>query len=236
VGQPPPTRLSLPLFPVRATYVLLVINVLIYFVTATAEQWLYLGALQPALILIQGQGWRLLTSGFLHWNLLHIVFNMYALYGLGRLLERFFGLARFLGVYFTAMWGSSILALLLMRWDAWGAGASGAILGVLGALVVYYGRYRDTLVGGRDVLNEMLRIAVINFGLSLLAHVSLWGHVGGFIGGAMAGYALYPRYRYVSTPKPHLHRAPLTPGQWVALALSILLWGALLGVGFWVRV
>lgn len=84
-----------------------------------------------------GQWWRLLTSVFLHFGLLHVAFNMLALYVNGLMAERIFGSVRYLVIYLVAGLAGSVASLL---WHPVvnGAGASGAIFGILGALLAFF--------------------------------------------------------------------------------------------------
>jgi rhomboid protease GluP len=193
----PHPRLRLPSHPVRVTYGLLALNVLVFVIDMLLNGLLtQLGALLPAWVGRYGEWWRLITTGFLHADLLHIAFNMYALYNLGRLLERFYGSIRVSVIYALSLMGSSTLVLLLSSPDVPTVGASGAIMGMLGGLLAYYWRYRDSLVGGRNYLNQLIRLALINIGIGLLPGISMWGHAGGFLAGLGVGWALHPRYRF----------------------------------------
>src|SRR3954447_14319623 len=83
----------------------------------------------------QGEYWRLVTGGFLHAGLLHILFNMYLLWILGQMLEPMLGSGRFAALYFTSLlWGS--FGALLLTPDAHTVGASGAVFGLMGAAAV----------------------------------------------------------------------------------------------------
>ncbi len=194
--QPRP-RMRLPSHPVIVTYGVLVLNVVVFAIDALLNSQLTrLGALLPAWVGRYGEWWRLITAGFLHADLLHIAFNMYALYNLGRLLERFYGSARTSILYILSLIGSSTLVLLLSSPEVPTVGASGAIMGMLGGLLAYYWRYRDALAGGRNYLNQLIRLALINIGIGLLPGISMWGHAGGFLAGLGVGWALHPRYSY----------------------------------------
>jgi membrane associated rhomboid family serine protease len=126
--------------------------------------------------------WRLVTSGFLHANFLHIAFNMYLLWILGRQLESVMGHARFGALYLTALlWGS--LGALLQTTTVEVVGASGAVFGLMGATAIElrrrgYAPFSGGL-GGLIVLN-----LVIGFIPSF--HVAWGGHVGGLVGGVLA--------------------------------------------------
>ena len=140
-----------------------------------------------------GEWYRIVTSGFLHANLLHLGFNMFVLYQLGMLLEPALGRLRFGLVYAVAML-SGALGVLLISPNTLTVGASGAVFGLMGAGVAAM-RSRgidpfSTGLGGMIVLN-----LAITFTLS--RYISVGGHVGGLIGGFLAGWIftdLGPRY------------------------------------------
>ncbi len=131
-----------------------------------------------------GEWWRLLTSAFLHGNLLHIAINMLVLWFVGAPVEEALGRARFLALYLVSALSGAAGALLLDPLD-FTIGASGAIWGILGAAVVFE-RQRNYVLGGMAlpliVLNLLFTITVPN--------VSLGGHLGGAVGGALCGLAL----------------------------------------------
>ncbi|MFL6204057.1 MAG: rhomboid family intramembrane serine protease [Acidimicrobiales bacterium] len=133
-----------------------------------------------------GEWYRLVTSGFLHINVIHIAFNMLALYYLGNLLEPAFGRVRFLAVYFVSMLVGS-LGVVLVTPDRLTVGASGAVFGLMGfAFMALRSRGIDpfsTGLGGTIILN-----LIITFTLS--SYISVGGHIGGLIGGTLCGYLL----------------------------------------------
>lgn len=219
VPTAPPRRLRLPRFSVRGTYWLIGINVVVFLIDIVTGQTITAyGALMPLLVLQFRQWWRLVAAGFLHADIIHITFNLYAFYGLGRLMERFFGLRRFLIVYAASLLGCSVLVTLFSNLRTPTVGASGAIMGVLGAMVVFFWRYRDLLVGGRGFLSQLARMALINIGIGLLPGISWWGHLGGFLTGAAAGAVLLPRYQAPTSLTDQLELQPLTPRDGLGLA------------------
>ena len=141
----------------------------------------------------EGEWWRLVTSGFLHVNVIHIAFNMYVLYRLGQLLEPVLGRVAFTLAYFVAMLGGG-LGVMILSPDEYTVGASGAVFGLMGlAVAVFRSRginVMDTGLGATILLN-----LVITFTLS--SYISVGGHVGGLIVGFLAGWILTdagPRY------------------------------------------
>ena len=129
--------------------------------------------------------WRLLTSGFLHDGLLHILFNMVFLYFMGPMLEPAIGRRNFVVVYFVSLLAGSFGSLLFQP-DSPTIGASGALFGVLGALIVV-AHYR-----GISIWQSGLGLTlVINLVFSLsIAGISLGGHLGGVVGGAICGWLI----------------------------------------------
>ena len=141
----------------------------------------------------QGEWWRLITSAFLHFGLVHLLMNMACLLGSGPVTERFLGNAGFAVLYFLAAVGGSLASL---GWspNVVSAGASGAICGVNGALIVILLRSRNTIPPA--VYQFLLRGPVLLLGFVLLAaffvkRVDHAGHIGGLVVGLLAGVALY---------------------------------------------
>jgi membrane associated rhomboid family serine protease len=135
-----------------------------------------------------GGWWRLVTSMFLHENLLHIAFNMFALWVIGTPVEQYLGRARYIGLYFVSGLAGSAGALLQTPTTPV-LGASGAIFGILGAMLII-----EWQVTGRLAGNAMTWI-VINLGISFtISNISWGGHVGGLIGGILVTLA-YAHWR-----------------------------------------
>jgi membrane associated rhomboid family serine protease len=131
-----------------------------------------------------GGWWRLVTTMFLHASVLHIAFNMFALWFIGRPVEQYLGTARYIGLYFVS--GLAGSAGALVQTPGVTVGASGAIFGILGAMLII-----EWQVTGRLAGNAMTLI-VINLAFSFaIPGISWGGHVGGLIGGilVMLAYA-----------------------------------------------
>ena len=177
------------------TMVLIGINLAVFLVTALqarsamnlAPSSLYLqGSLIPVEV-TSGDYWRLLTAGFLHANLIHIATNMVSLYVLGVPLERILGRGRFLLIYALSLLGSSVSVLLFSGPNVLTIGASGAIYGLMGALLVTFKRL------GYD-LKQLLIVVAINIYITFqFPGISWQGHLGGLVVGAIVGAAMvYP--------------------------------------------
>jgi membrane associated rhomboid family serine protease len=148
-------------------------------------------------------GWyRLVSSGFLHFGIIHLAFNMYLLYMLGQMLEPAVGRVRFALVYFAALLGGSAGAMLLQPNSLHG-GASGAVFGLIGAAFVGY-RMRgvnpfQTGIGMLLLLNLFITFAIPG--------ISIGGHLGGVVAGAICGVIVlapghkgYPRWVSYAVP------------------------------------
>jgi len=139
-----------------------------------------------------GQWWRLFSSMFLHGSLLHLVFNMIALWQVGRLTERIFGSTRFLALYFIAGVSGSIASVL---WNPHvnSVGASGAIFGIIGGLLAFLSRPNT---GVPPTVVTELRASLVPFLLFSLwmgfvyPHTDNAAHIGGLVGGWLAGLLL----------------------------------------------
>ena len=137
------------------------------------------GALFGPLV-ADGDWWRLLTAAFLHYGPVHLAMNMLVLWWFGPTLEEALGSSRFLLLYVASGLAGSAGALLLSP-NAVTVGASGAIYGLFGAILVLE-RQGNYIFGG-----SVIPLLVINFAITLfIPGISKGGHIGGFIGGALA--------------------------------------------------
>ncbi len=135
-----------------------------------------------------GEWWRAITAGFLHSGLLHLGLNMAILYMLGPALEGALGRIRFTALYFTALIASSLGALLLSP-NAYTVGASGAIFGLMGAIIV--GQHSMGIDPRRS---GILTLLVLNLVFTfLIPGIAVGGHLGGLAGGLVAGWILFRR-------------------------------------------
>lgn len=135
----------------------------------------------------EGEYWRLVTSGFLHYGPLHLLLNMYALYILGGLLEPAIGKLRFALVYFVSLLAGSFGAVLLTPYGNT-AGASGAVFGMMGAaLIVMRSRGIDPMSTGLPLILGLNLVITFTFA----GFISVGGHLGGLAGGFLAGIVLF---------------------------------------------
>ncbi len=141
-----------------------------------------------------GEWWRLVTAGFLHYGLLHIFFNCWALWALGRGIESLLGRWRYVGLFLVSVLGGSAGALLMSP-NALTAGASGGVFGILAAGVVISRR------GGHPVQRQRLRpTLVMNIIITFtIPGISVGGHAGGAVAGALAAAAMVTRCAAATT-------------------------------------
>jgi len=173
------------------TYWLIGINVVMFLVAAPRSGTQIDLATNAIGIDLSGQWYRVVTGAFLHGSVMHLAFNMLVLFQLGSLLERSIGLGRFAGLYAISLFGGSIGALLFADARVITVGASGAIYGLMGAMVVL-GRRRGIDVW-RSGIGSML---VINIVISLVVpNISIGGHLGGLVTGALVVLVLDPGSR-----------------------------------------
>jgi membrane associated rhomboid family serine protease len=211
--------------PGVVTQALIAINVAVFIATTasgvspfsgqgSSRLFDHLAVIPPAVA--HGQYYRLLTGAFLHFGLIHIAFNMYALWIFGPLLERDLGRTRFLALYLLAGVGGNLLSVGLGPLDETAAGASGAIFGLMGALYVIF-RHRNF-----DTSQVVFTIAgnlIFTFAVS---NIDWRGHIGGLITGAAIAFVL------AHAPRGESHNRIQAAG--VAAVAVILAAGGILAV------
>lgn len=139
-----------------------------------------LGAKLGQSIWIDHEYWRLITAGFLHGGLMHILFNSYALFVIGAQVEELFGTPRFLAIYLASTVGGFFLSARMN--PGLSIGASAGIMGLIGAIVAF-GHVSNSPIG-RQIRNQYLGLLVINLVLGYLSSgIDNYAHVGGFIAG-----------------------------------------------------
>ncbi len=146
--------------------------------------------------LVAGDWYRVVTSAFAHQGLFHIGFNMWVLYVIGTAVETRYGSIRYAVLYVVAFLGGAA-GVLLLSFNTYTVGASGAIFGILGAMVVVEAR------NGMGFQGPAGRLLIINLFLTfVLSNVSAGGHLGGLAAGAAAGWALEEWPRRGRWPSP----------------------------------
>jgi len=154
------------------------------------QRVLYDGALIPALVLQDGQWWRILTGAFLHGGLIHIGVNMMSLYFLGRFIEFALGSWRMLLVYMVSLVAAGLgVVYFSANPDIATVGASGAIFGLFGALFAIGFKLGKP---GMDLVRANIGILVLNLIITFTVPVISWqAHVAGLLAGFVLTYAIY---------------------------------------------
>jgi len=152
------------------------------------QQW---GASVPA-PMMQGQWWRLITAGFLHGGVLHILMNSWVLFDLGAEVEQIYGTSRLIIFYIvstvTGFWASSHIGF------HFSVGSSAGIFGLIGAMLAFGVTDKSSL--GSAVKSLYMRWVIYGLVLSFIPGVDFWAHIGGLAGGFVAGFlASTPRAR-----------------------------------------
>jgi rhomboid protease GluP len=161
--------------------------------TTDLRALLELGANNRTAVLQYGQWWRLATSMFLHGGFLHLLFNGWALIQLGGLFERWIGSGRLLFTYFAAGLCGSLASVLFTNNVS--VGASGAIFGLLGALITFLFKRRSRLAAaGKSILGQLVFWAGLNLFLGAsMPMIDNYAHMGGLIAGLLVGLLLRER-------------------------------------------
>lgn len=167
---------------------LIAVNVIMYIITAflsgsilysNDNVLVYLGAKENSLI-ASGQYYRLITAMFLHGGLVHLVLNMYSLFAIGPLVEKVYGKAKYLAIYFVGGIVSSIFSYKFSQGVS--IGASGAIFALLGATLIFAMKMREKI--GKGMVTSILSVIGVNIFIGLtIPNIDNFAHLGGLIGG-----------------------------------------------------
>jgi membrane associated rhomboid family serine protease len=203
------------------TLVLIALNVLAYVVTVVQSgspmnndrAGLFSATSMVPELTAQGEWWRVLTSGFMHFGLIHLALNMAVLYVVGQHVEQELGKLRFSVVYFLSLLGGSAAAFYFGTVCQELAGASGAVFGLMGALLILWKRQR------RDI-STIVVVVGINLVSNLFTNASLLGHLGGFVIGGLLTLAM------LKAPAKNRNLYQIA----AVVAAVVLLWGM-----FWLR-
>jgi rhomboid protease GluP len=235
-GAPPPGSVSvrLPAGNPHVTYTILGVTIFIYILQLLSDTFLGydllagLGAKSNDAIRA-GQLWRLITPILLHGPPWHIGFNMYALYAIGRGLERRMGHWRFLLLYLLAGFAGNVFSFRIT--SAPSVGASTAIFGLIAAEGVFL--YQNRRLFGkesRQALNNIGFVILLNLflGFSSGGLIDNWGHVGGLLGGALFTWFAGPLWEVVgSYPDLHLSDKREYRDVVVGTAMVVVIFGGL---------
>ena len=192
------------------TIALVAANVVVYLIENSSNEFFVRYADNALLVAVNDEYYRMITAAFLHGSVLHLAFNMFALYSIGSQLEAALGSARFLPLYALSALGGSALSHWIGKPYTFSVGASGAVFGILGAYyVVARNRGLDTRqIGGLIVINLLLGAVVPN--------IDNAGHVGGLLTGGVLAVA----YEWAER-QPARRQALATAGALAAVAAII---------------
>lgn len=174
----------------KVTYTLIALNIVIFILSAIFSKnilsidtyvLINTGAKVNELI-NHGQVWRLLTCAFLHGGIMHIAFNMYALKIIGSEVEYAYGRKKYLIIYFISALGGSAFSYIFSPYSI-SVGASGAIFGLLGAMLVFGYKNKERI--GKGYMMNIIQVLVINILIGVtLSNIDNFAHLGGAIAGA----------------------------------------------------
>jgi rhomboid protease GluP len=214
------------------TIIILVINFGMYVATTVlagsageTHALIAFGAKQREYILIGHQWWRLVTAGFLHGGLVHILMNSWVLFDLGAQVEEVYGASRMIVFYFLSTIGGFFLSTLFS--SSLSVGASAGIFGLIGAMIALGVRHRSAL--GDQIRGLYIRWAIYGllFGLLPMFHIDNAAHVGGLAAGFGAAYvAGLPRVSSGITEKFWRIVAGICVGLTAVCFLEMYLWFA----------
>ena len=181
------------------TTIMALINVLIFLIQVIFEQmkgYPYietLGAIQKTLVFEYGEYYRIFTSAFLHADILHLLFNVgFGLLIITSFLERKLGTLRTVIIYFTTLLLSGLAVAGLSPVNIWTLGASGAIFGVLGAML-WMSFFRRDLLTDHDI-RSIRTLIIYNVVITLLiSNISNIGHFSGLVAGFLVAFLFIPR-------------------------------------------
>lgn len=183
---------------ITITNVIIAINVIVFLISAILSRSIgdintyvlvMMGAKVDVLI-SQGQVYRLITCMFLHGGIMHLLFNMYALYCLGDLIEDVYGKVNYIIIYMVSGLCSSILSYMIS--PSISVGASGAIFGMFGAALIFALKKKNEI--GTQFLNNMIMVIGLNIVIGLTnSGIDNAAHFGGLIGGVILSFILLNR-------------------------------------------
>ena len=167
------------------TMMLIFINVIVYLLSLVDYNGILNNFANYYLYVQNGEYYRLITSMFVHANILHLVSNMYALYVVGPIIEKYYGKGKFLLIYFGSGIIGSLFSVVLTNYAS--VGASGAIFGLFGALLYFGYKYRATLDGflRSSIIPTLLVNLLLGF---MIPGIDVSAHLGGLIGGLLFSY------------------------------------------------
>ena len=169
------------------TYSIILLNIIVFMLSLLDYNMIINYFANYYINVKNGEIYRLLTACFVHANFLHIFFNMYALYYIGPMVEKYYGKLKYLLIYLGSGIMGSLFSVVLSNNVS--IGASGAIFGLFGSMLYFGYKYRATLDG--FVRSGIIPVLFINLILGFIVpNIDVYGHIGGLIGGLLLSYIL----------------------------------------------
>lgn len=167
------------------TYSIILLNIIVFMLSLLDYNMIINYFANYYINVKNGEIYRLLTACFVHANFLHIFFNMYALYYIGPMVEKYYGKLKYLLIYLGSGIMGSLFSVVLSNNVS--IGASGAIFGLFGSMLYFGYKYRATLDG--FVRSGIIPVLFINLILGFIVpNIDVYGHIGGLTGGLLLSY------------------------------------------------
>lgn len=183
-----------------------------------ADAWLFRSFAQANFLVAAGEWWRIFTAALLHGGMMHILFNMYALYLFGPRLEQQVGSPAFGALYVATAGTGGLVSYAFGATSQISIGASGAIFGLLGAWMFVAWKMRHT-PGGRSMFNQLGVLLAINLALPLFVGGIDWrAHLGGLVGGIVIAWL----WSVLAVGKPNARTIRTVVAAAVAVGTAII--------------
>jgi membrane associated rhomboid family serine protease len=183
-----------------------------------ADRWLFQTFAQANILVAAGEWWRIFTAALLHGGMMHILFNMYALYLFGPRLEQQVGSPAFAALYVATAGTGGMVSYIFGATTQVSIGASGAIFGLLGAWMFVAWKMRHT-PGGRAMFNQLGMLLAINLALPLFVGGIDWrAHLGGLAGGILIAWL----WSVLAVGKPNARAIRTVVAAAVAVAAAVI--------------
>ncbi len=221
------------------SYLLIALSIL-FFGLQNITEWLFgydlllLYGAKISQLILRGEIWRFLTPAFLHGSIIHLSFNMYAIYSFGPSLERKYGSTSFILLYVISAIFGNVVSFLFSPYVS--LGASTAIFGLIAAQGVYIYKNRHLLgSAAKPLLTNVLFMIAVNLFLGLSSGIDNWGHMGGLVGGFL--YAWYAGPSFGVSENLFGENVIIRENKRVFLTAALILVAAssLVGLGFFIK-
>ena len=221
------------------SYLLIALSILIFGLQNLAEylygyDLLLLYGAKINQLILRGEIWRFLTPAFLHGSIIHLSFNMYAIYSIGPSLERKYGSTSFIFLYVISAIFGNVVSFLFSPYVS--LGASTAIFGLIAAQGVYIYKNRHLLgSAAKPLLTNVLFMIAVNLFLGLSSGIDNWGHTGGLVGGFL--YAWYAGPSFGVSENLFGENVIIRENKRIFLTAALILFAAssLVGLGFFIK-